>query len=92
MKTNLLSNINSDSRYNKDPFLRLSVPQIIIQARLKKPQTLSKQTVWPLRKAEPKRGIQPTMKLKVNTKTNIDFLEEQVSKFKMGNIRNCSQE
>ena len=32
------------------------------------------------------------MALKVNTNRNIHFLEEQVSKFKSDNIRNCYQE
>ena len=69
------------------PKVKLSVKHIH-----RKLQTPSKQTVWPLPKAEPKRGIQPAMTLKVNTNSNILFLEERLSKFKVGNIRNCYHE
>ena len=75
-----------------DPFLRLTTSQIISQAHLQKTTNSFQANSLALLESRTKEGIQLNTKLKVNTDPNIHFLEEQVSKFKAGNIRNCYHE
>ena len=76
----------------RDPFLRLTTPQIISQACLQKTTNPFQANSFAPSENGTKEGIQPNTTLKVNTNPNIHFLEEQVSKFKAGNIRNCYHE